>query len=265
MKSTLPLMLLPLLLFPLLSMTLPAYAEVQSKTIEYKDGDTRLRGYLYWDDSYEKKRPGVLVVHEWWGLNSYARMRARMLAESGYVAFAPDMYGGSRVTEHAAEAKGWMKQITANADSWQQRARTGLDQLKAQEQVDAEQLAAIGYCFGGATVMQMAYAGMEVKGVASFHGSLPAATEQQQKNIKASILVAHGEADSFVPKENIAAFTHALNQAGADWEMDIYGGARHSFTVPDAERKGIDNLKYDPTADIRSWSRLMSFLNELFH
>ncbi len=256
---------LPLLLLPLLLSALPASAAVQSKALEYMDGDTSLRGYLYWDDRYEKKRPGILVVHEWWGLNSYARMRSRMLAESGYVAFAPDMYGDSKVTEHANEAKGWMQQITANAGAWQQRARAGLEQLKSQDQVDAEQLAAIGYCFGGATVMQMAYAGMDVKGVASFHGSLPAATEEQQKNIKASILVAHGEADSFVPKENIDAFTQALKQAGADWEMDIYGGARHSFTVPDAERKGIDNLKYNPNADSRSWAKLLTFLNELFH
>ncbi len=256
---------LPLLLLPLLLIALPVAAEVQSKSIEYMDGDTPLRGYLYWDERYEKKRPGVLVVHEWWGLNSYARMRSRMLAESGYVAFAPDMYGDSKVTEHASEAKGWMRQITANAASWQQRVRAGLEQLKSQDQVDAEQLAAIGYCFGGATVMQMAYAGMDVKGVASFHGSLPAATEEQQKNIKASILVAHGEADSFVPKENIDAFTQALKQAGADWEMDIYGGARHSFTVPDAERKGIDNLQYNPKADSRSWAKLLTFLNELFH
>ena len=252
------------LLLLILATALPAAAAVQSKAIEYKDGDTSLRGYLYWDDRYEKKRPGVLVLHEWWGLNAYAKMRARMLAESGYVAFAPDMYGGGQVTEHAEEAKGWMQQITANMDGWQQRAKVGLEQLKAQDQVDGDNLAAVGYCFGGATAMQMAYAGMDIKGVASFHGSLPAATEEQQKNIKASVLVAHGDADKFVPPERIDAFKQALNQAGADWEIVIYGGARHSFTVPDAERKGIENLKYDPKADRRSWAKLMSFLDELF-
>lgn len=254
---------LPLVILLLLA-ALPAAAAVQSKAIEYQDGDTQLRGYLYWDDRYEKQRPGVLVVHEWWGLNAYARMRARMLAEAGYVAFAPDMYGGDKVTEHADEAKGWMQQISANADAWQRRAKVGLEQLKAQGQVDADKLAAIGYCFGGATVMQMAYAGMDVKGVASFHGSLPPASEEQQKNIKASILVAHGDADNFVPPERISQFKEALKKAGADWEMTVYGGARHSFTVPDAERKGIDNLKYDPKADRRSWAMLMDFLGELF-
>jgi len=252
------------LLLSTLAAAFPVLAAVQSKTIEYKDGDTNLRGYLYWDDRYENTRPGVLVLHEWWGLNAYARKRARMLAEAGYDAFAPDLYGGGQVTEHAEEAKGWMQQITANMDAWQQRAKTGLEQLKALEQVDGENLAAIGYCFGGATAMQMAYAGMDVKGVVSFHGSLPAPTEEQQKNIKASILAAHGDADQFVPPERIEAFKKALNQAGADWEFVVYGGARHSFTVPDAESKGIENLKYDPKADRRSWAKLMSFLDELF-
>jgi len=244
--------------------TLPLQAAVQSKTLEYKDGDTLLRGRLYWDDRYEDQRPGVLVVHEWWGLNAYAKLRARMLAEAGYVAFAPDMYGDNRVTEHAHEAKGWMEQITAHLSAWQQRARLGLEQLKTQPQVDPERIAAIGYCFGGATVLQMAYAGMDLKGVMSFHGPLPPATPEQQKHIKARILVAHGDADSFVPAERLAAFKEALNAAGADWEMDIYGGARHSFSVPEADRKGIDNLKYDAEADHRSWQRLLGFLDELF-
>ena len=252
------------LLLLILAAALPVVADVQSKAIEYQDGDTTLRGYLYWDDRYEKKRPGVLVLHEWWGLNAYARMRARILAEAGYVAFAPDLYGDGKMTEHAGEAKAWMQQISANIEQWQQRAKLGLDQLKAQEQVSGDELAAVGYCFGGATAMQMAYAGMELKGVASFHGSLPAATAEQQPNIKASILALHGDADQFVPQEKIDAFKKSLNEAGADWEMVVYGGARHSFTVPDAERKGIDNLKYDPKADRRSWAKLMSFLDELF-
>lgn len=251
------------ILLPML-LVLPVQAAVQNKTIEYRDGDTLLRGQLYWDDRYETQRPGILVVHEWWGLNAYAKLRARMLAETGYVAFAPDMYGDHRVTEHAHEAKSWMEQITANLPAWQQRARLGLEQLKAQPQVDAERIAAIGYCFGGGTVMQMAYAGMDLKGVVSFHGPLPPATPEQQQHIKGRILVAHGDADNFVPAERLTAFKEALNAAGVNWEMDIYGGARHSFTVPDAERKGMDNLKYDAIADHRSWQRLLGFLDELF-
>jgi len=241
-----------------------AGAAVKTETIEYKDGDTPLKGYLAYDDAIEGKRPGVIVVHAWWGLNDYAKKRAEMLAELGYVAFALDMYGDDKVTEHAPEASGWMKQITAHVDAWQRRALAGLDVLRAQERVDGDKLAAIGYCFGGATVMQMAYSGADLDGVASFHGSLPPATEDQQKNIKASILVAHGDADAFVPPERVAAFKSALAASGADWEMVIYGGARHAFTNPDAGSYGIDNLKYDPEADVRSWALLQSFLQEVF-
>jgi dienelactone hydrolase len=204
-----------------------------------------------------------MVVHEWWGLNDYARMRARMLAELGYVAFAADMYGDDRVTEHAPDAQGWMKQITANVDAWQRRALKGLEVLRESERVDPVRLAAIGYCFGGATVMQMAYAGADLDGVVSFHGSLPPATEEQQALIRTHVLIAHGDADSFVPEERIDAFTAALDAAGVDWEMDIYGGARHGFTNPEAAKYGIENVQYDAVADRRSWERMRDFLAEV--
>jgi dienelactone hydrolase len=258
MHPTLRLSALLLLILPV-----AAAAAVKTETIEYQDGDTQLRGYLAYDDAIEGKRPGVIVVHEWWGLNDYAEKRAEMLAELGYVAFALDMYGDDKVTEHADEAGGWMKQITANVDAWQRRAMAGLEVLKGQEKVDADKLAAIGYCFGGATVMQMAYAGGDLDGVVSFHGSLPPATEEQQKQIKASILVAHGEEDSFVPPERIAAFKAALESAGADWQMVTYGGARHGFTNPDAGGYGMDKLKYDPKADARSWALMQDFLESV--
>jgi dienelactone hydrolase len=241
-----------------------AGAAIKTETIEYKDGDAVLKGYLAYDDAIEGKRPGIIVAHTWWGLNDYVKKRAEMLAELGYVAFALDMYGDDKITEHAPEASGWMKQITANVDAWQRRAQAGLDVLKTQDRVDGDKLAAIGYCFGGATVMQMAYAGADLDGVASFHGSLPPATEEQQKRIKASILVAHGDADAFVPPERIAAFKAALEASGADWEMAVYGGARHAFTNPGAGSYGIENLKYDPKADARSWALLQSFLKEVF-
>jgi len=163
--------LLPILLLSVIPLS--TQAAVVTKTVEYKDGDTSLTGYLTYDDGIGGKRPGVIVVHEWWGLNDYARKRAEMLAGLGYVALAIDMYGDGKVTEHAGEASGWMKQITENVDAWQRRALLGLDVLRQHELVSAEQLAAVGYCFGGATVMQMAYAGADLDGVVSFHGSLP--------------------------------------------------------------------------------------------
>lgn len=248
----------------LLAIPVAAQAAITTEIVEYNDGDTALKGFLLYDDALEGKRPGLIVVHEWWGLNDYAMQRAEMLAELGYVAFAIDMYGGEKVTEHGKEAKTWMTQITENVEAWQKRAQLGLDILKAHELVDPAYTAAVGYCFGGATALQMAYAGADLNGVVSFHGSLPPATETQQKNIKAKVLVAHGEDDGFIPPERILAFKQALNGSGADWQMVTYGGARHGFTNPDADAYGIDGVKYDEKADNRSWALMQSFLDEVF-
>lgn len=237
---------------------------LKTESIEYKDGDTLLKGFTVYDDALQGKRPGVIVVHEWWGLNDYAKRRAEMLAELGYVAFAIDMYGDDKVTEHGKEAKAWMTQITENIDAWQKRALLGLDILKKHELVNPDYTAAVGYCFGGATVMQMAYAGADLDGVVSFHGSLPPATEAQQKSIRAKVLVAHGEDDDFIPPERVDAFKKALDAAGADWQMVVYGGARHSFTNPGADDYGIDGVQYNEKADDRSWALMQSFLDEIF-
>ncbi len=257
MRKTSPVIAAAALLLPGL-----ALAEVQTQAVTYQDGDQTLTGYLAYDDAVEGKRPGVLVVHEWWGLNDYAKRRAEMLAELGYVAFAADMYGDDRVTSHAADAKGWMQQITANVDGWRARAQAGLDVLKQQAQTDAERLAAVGYCFGGATVMQMAYAGADLDGVVSFHGSLPAPPEDLSA-IAPSILAAHGSADDFVPPKNVQAFEDGLERVGADWQLVAYGGARHGFTNPTAADYGIDNVAYNPQADQRSWALMQGFLDEV--
>jgi dienelactone hydrolase len=244
----------------LLALPVAAGAAVQTETVEYEHNGTKLTGYLLYDDSVSGKRPGVIVAHEWWGLNDYVKSRAEKLAELGYVAFALDMYGDNRVTEHAPEASGWMKQITENVDQWQGRALAGLDVLRQNERVDPERLAAVGYCFGGATVMQMAYAGADLDAVVSVHGSLPPASEEQQKQIKSSVLVAHGSEDSFIPAERVLAFQQALDGAGADWRMITYGGVRHGFTNPSAGDYGIENLAYDAQADADSWAEMKSFL-----
>ena len=241
-----------------------AVAEVQTRTIAYQHGNSELEGYLAWDDRFDGKRPGVLVVHEWWGLNEYARSRVRQLAEQGYVAFAPDMYGTGKVTSHPDQASAWMKEIQENVQQWVARADSGLSVLKQQAVVDSGQLAAIGYCFGGATVMHMAYAGLDVDVVASFHGSLPVASESQLAGIKARILVAHGNADPFVPAERVGAFRDALAKSTADWTMMEFGGVKHSFTNPGAGDYGIDALVYDPPADRQSWQMLLWLLDETF-
>ncbi len=241
-----------------------ASAVMKQEPVSYKDGDVELNGYVFWDDAFGGQRPGVLVVHEWWGLNDYAKLRAEMLAETGYVAFAADMYGGGRMTRHADEAKAWMQEVTANIETWQRRAVLALEQLKSHPKVDPEKLAAIGYSFGGATVMHLAYLGTDLDGVVSVYGSLPPATPEQAASVKARVLVVHGDADSYVPVERIEAFKQALSGAKVDWEMDIYGGAKHGFANPYADGYGMEGLAYNEGADRRSWLRMLAFFEELF-
>jgi dienelactone hydrolase len=254
-----------LLLVPVLLslLSLPAFAEVQTKTITYRDGDTELQGFLAWDDSVQGKRPGVLVVHEWWGLNDYARRRATQLAELGYVAFAVDMYGKGKVTQHPQQAGEWASTIRSNTPAWIARAQAGLKVLKNQDLVDTERLAAIGYCFGGSTVLQLAFAGEDLDAVVSFHGALPVPTEAQAKAVKGTVLVCHGSADAFIPRETIQQFIEAMNKGGADWQLIEYGNTRHSFTNPDADKVGIEMLKYNAKADQRSWAEMQALFNEV--
>src|SRR5210317_958268 len=153
-----------------------AMAEVRSAPVAYMDGDDQLTGYLYWNDAVKGKRPGVLVVHEWWGLNDYARRRADMLAELGYVAFALDMYGEGKVTDKAEEAAAWSAAATQDVDAWRRRVLLGLQVLQGDPRTDLKRVAAVGYCFGGSTVTQLAYTGANIAGVVSFHGSLPVGT-----------------------------------------------------------------------------------------
>ena len=240
-----------------------AQAEIKTKAIEYKDGDVSLTGHLAWDDSLSGKRPGILVVHEWWGLNAHARERAERLAAEGYVAFAVDMYGTGRVTTEADQARAWMTEVRSNPKGWMRRAALGFEVLKGQDRVDPASLGAIGFCFGGTTVMQMAYAGMEFDAVGSFHGSLPAPPEGVTA-ITPRVFAAHGRDDSFVPKENVTAFQDGLDRIGATWDLAVYSGTRHSFTNPDASQYGIPNVQYNPRADEASWAALMRVFDEAF-
>jgi len=241
-----------------------AMAEVRSAPVAYKDGGDNLTGYLYWNDAVEGKRPGVLVVHEWWGLDDYARSRAEQLAELGYVAFAADMYGGNKVTTHPAQAGEWMKATTSNLEGWRRRAQKGLDKLASLAITDDSRLVAIGYCFGGATVMQLAYSGADLDAVVSFHGSLPPPNGDEARNIKGRVVVEHGNADAFVPAERAEAFKAAMNDAGVNLVFHGYDGVRHGFTNPDAGSFGLDNLKYDEAADEASWRSMLQTFNEVF-
>ena len=239
-------------------------AEVVEEPVDFEHDGARHRGYIYYDDSDPAERPGILVVHEWWGLNTYARDRARQMAADGYVAFAMDMYGVDKVTEHPEQAKEWMTQTTDNIADWQKRAQLGVELLRGHEMTDGDNIAAIGYCFGGSTVMQLAYSGADVKGVVSLHGSLPPATAEQAKAIKVAVLIEHGNADPFIPEERVHEFRTALDAAEVDYTFNGYDGVRHGFTNPDVAKYGIEALKYDAHADQQSTENMQAFFKRIF-
>ncbi len=241
-----------------------AMAAVHTEAVEYRHVDVVLEGYLAYDDAVEGHRPGVLVVHEWKGLGDYAKRRAEQLAQLGYVAFAIDMYGkGVYATTHeeAAALSGAYRQ---DRRLMRDRARAGLDVLARQPLVDPERLGAIGYCFGGMTVLELARDGAPLRGVVSFHGALDTPQPEDARNIKGSVLVCHGADDSFVKPEQVAAFQQEMRDAKVDWQFVAYGGAVHSFTVPEAGSDPTTGAAYHAAADHRSWEAMSRFFHEIF-
>ena len=257
----------PLLIALLLCCSTMAQAAIQSREVPYTAADgTRLVGYHAWDDAISGPRPGVIVVHEWWGLNDYAKRRARDLAALGYSALAVDMYGDGRNTQHPDDAKAFMNAALADPAIPKARFQAGLDLLKAQPQTDPARLAAIGYCFGGKVVLDMARQGLPLAAVVSFHGALVTATPATPGSVKAKVLVEHGAADSFITAEQIAAFKAEMDQAGADYRFVELPGAKHGFSNPDADAHkghGLD-LGYQKEADERSWADMQALFKEVF-
>jgi dienelactone hydrolase len=255
-----------ILLFFLFSPSL--HAALHEQVVDYRDGDIPLKGYLAWDDAFGVKQPAVLVVHEWWGLNDYARQRARMLAGLGYTALAVDIYGGGKSTEHASEAAGFMNNVLDHADLARERFLAAKALLERQPMVDtAKKIAAIGYCFGGATVLNMARQGVDLAAVASFHGNLATRTPAQPGAVKARVLVLNGADDSFITQESIKSFEQEMQHAGADYRFVNYPGAIHSFTNPDADRLGKANnmpLAYNAAADKASWEAMQQLFKGVF-
>lgn len=241
-----------------------AQAAVRTEKIEYRQGDVALEGYLAYDDSVAGKRPGVVVVHEWWGLNDYAKRRAEQLARLGYVAFAVNMYGKGRVTTDPKEAGALATPFRKDRGLMRARAAAGLEVLKKRPQIDPDRIAAIGYCFGGTVVLEMARSGAPLAGVVSFHGGLATPDPADAKNIKGKVLVLHGADDTFESPAEIAAFQEEMRQAHVDWEMNYYGGAVHAFTNPDAGKAGIKGVAYNEAADRRSWQAMRDFFDEIF-
>ena len=241
----------------------PESATVKTREIEYRQGDTVLQGFIAWDDTAPGKRPGVLVVHEWWGHNEHARNQARRLAEAGCVGFALDMYGKGKVTTHPQEAQAFASEATKDPAVVAARFNAALDQLKRDPHVDTTHIAAIGYCFGGAVVLDMARAGAPLATVVTFHGALATKAPAQPGRVKARILVLAGGADPFVPPEQIEAFKREMQAAGARFEVIVYPGAKHGFTNPTASQYGMEQLAYNAEADRQSWAAMLKLFKEV--
>ncbi|HKP57991.1 MAG TPA: dienelactone hydrolase family protein [Polyangiales bacterium] len=240
-----------------------AQAELKTQEVEYKQGTTVLSGFFAWDDAVKGKRPGVLVVHEWWGLNEHAREQARRLAKAGYVGFAIDMYGKGKVATHPADAKTFMEEATADAKVEKARFDAALALLKKRPEVNPAQIGAIGYCFGGAVVLEMARAGDPLAFVATFHGALGTKTPAK-KGIKPRMLIQTGADDPMVNKEQVAGFKQEMTAAGARYEVIEYAGAKHGFTNPDADKFNMPGLAYNAKADQESWAAFLKFVGEVF-
>ena len=247
----------------LLFVTSSALAAVVGKDVSYKAGDTVMKGFLAFDDAAKGKRAGVLVVPEWWGANDYARKRARMLANEGYVALVVDMYGNGQVATNPQEAGGLAGSINKNPPLALSRFQAAFHFLGSQPNVKKGDIAALGYCFGGGVVLNMARAGLPLKSVVSFHGVLATDVSVKPGDIKAKIRVFHGEADPVVPPVQVEAFKTEMDNAKADYMFVAYPGVKHTFTNREADSYATQfnlPLKYDNGADTDSWTRTLEFL-----
>jgi dienelactone hydrolase len=238
-------------------------AAVHSETGPYKHGDTVLEGYLAYDDAIQGKRPGILVVHEWLGLSDHAKKRAEMLAELGYVAFAADMYGKGVQGTGPQDGMKLSAPFKADRKLMRARATAGLDVLRSNPKVDTTKLGAIGFCFGGTTVLELARAGTDLRGVVAFHAGLGTPMAAQAGAVKAKVLVCHGGDDPHVPPAEVQAFRDEMQKAGAAWQLIAYGNAVHSFTNPAANDKA-HGMAYNAEADRESWKAMKDFFAEVF-
>ncbi|MFJ4455667.1 dienelactone hydrolase family protein [Pseudomonas sp. NPDC089392] len=247
-----------------------AQAAVQTREIPYQDADgNRLVGYYAYDDAVEGKRPGIVVVHEWWGLNDYAKRRARDLAALGYNALAIDMYGDGKHTEHPADAKAFMTAAMKDPKAAEQRFDAGLELLKLQPNTNKHQLGAVGYCFGGKVVLDAARRGEKLDGVVSFHGPLGTQTPAKPDVVRGDILVEHGAADTMVPEEQVTAFKAEMDAAKVNYQFVSIEGAKHGFTNPDSDRlshgeHGGPDIAYNKAADESSWADMQAFFKKVF-
>lgn len=250
-----------------LAATSLSHAAVQGREVTYSANGTNLKGYVAYDDAVKGKRPGILVVHEWWGLNDYARKRARMLAELGYTALALDMYGDGKQAHHPADAQKFSSEVANNATLAKARFDAALELIKQESTVDANNIAAIGYCFGGSVVLNMARIGEPLKAAVSFHGGLGTDHPAESGKVLARVASFTGEDDPMIPATQVAAFRQEMDKAGVTYKVVTYPGAKHAFTNPEADKYGKDfnlPLAYNAAADKASWDAGLAFLADAF-
>lgn len=244
-----------------------AHAAVQGKEVSYSANGTTLKGYIAYDDTVKGKRPGILVIHEWWGHNEYARKRARMFAEQGYTALALDMYGDGKQAHHPDDAGKFASEVSKNAVLAKARFDAAYNLLGKEETVDADKIAAVGYCFGGSVALNMARIGEPLKAVVSFHGGLGTDHPAEAGKVKARIASFTGEDDPMIPATQVAAFRQEMDKAGVSYKVVTYPGAKHAFTNPDADKYGQEfklPLAYNAAADKASWKEGLAFLADTF-
>jgi dienelactone hydrolase len=242
----------------------PAAAQVQTREVSYTHAGTTLKGLIAWNSKHMTRRPGVLVVHEWWGHDEHARNQAKRLAEAGFVGFALDLYGGGKVAAHPDDAQKFMAEATKDPEVVVARFNAALAELKRDSHVDPGQTAAIGYCFGGAVVLEMARRGADLDAVVSFHGALETKTPATKGAIKMPILVLTGEADPMVPAPVVDAFRKEMDAAGAKYRVVSYPKAKHAFTNPQADSHKMEALAYDADADRKSWAEMLALFAQVF-
>jgi dienelactone hydrolase len=241
---------------------------VCGREVEYNCNGVLHKGYFAWDSDAERSLPGVIVIHEWWGVNEYVKSRANMLAENGYCALAIDMYGNGQQAENPDQAGEAMNSVLGDMEVGTARLKAGYECLVSQDEVDSDRTAAIGYCFGGAMALHMARIGMPINAVASFHGALGSFHKPAPGTVQAKLLVCHGEDDAMVTMDDVSAFREEMDQAGADYKVIVHPGAQHGFTSKEAttngEKYGIP-VGYNAKADTDSWAAMMELFDSCFN
>jgi dienelactone hydrolase len=255
-------------LFLIFSFAVSAQAGIQTQEIDYSSGGARLKGYLAYDDSVKGKRPGVLVVHEWWGHNEHARDRARMLAKLGYTALAVDMYGDGKFAEHPKKAGEFMNAAFKDWEGSQAKFNAAKKLLQSHATVDPERIASIGFCFGGAVSLRMARGGADLDAVVAFHSALPTDPPVSKGKVKAAVLVINGADDAWLDPKAVASFKQEMSSSTRDFKYINLKGAKHSYSNKQADEFSkkfkLDNLQYNKSADQKAWAAMQALFKRVF-